>query len=339
MTHRSFRARSIAFGLAAAALLSAPVHAQPIESLGTRALGMAGAFVAVADDPTAIYWNPAALSIGRGGFAVEGQTLQRVQGLLSNADRRRSFFVGAAEPSLGLAYYRLSAQAVVADATGLDGRNDARAPSPGLQSLVTDTVGLTLLQSLAEGIAVGGTVKYVYGTAAAGTASDPLDVRDESAWLDEAAGLEGHGRGAFDYDLSAIARISVVRLGVVARYMAEPVFVTPEGVEMKLARQVRAGVALQPTASVLIDVDVDLTRRLTIDGEERRRIAIGGEGSLGQRFQIRGGVRFDAEAPDEVVPAAGASLGVTRRLWVDVQVTLGNSQRDQGWGIGGRFVM
>ena len=339
MTIRCLRPLPVSLVLAGAVLASAPLHAQPIESLGTRALGMAGAFVAVADDPTAIYWNPAALSLGRGGFAVEGQTLERIPGLGLDADRRRSFFIGAAAPSIGLAYYRLSAQAVVADAAGPDGRNDARAPSPGLRSLVTDTVGLTLLQSLAEGIAVGGTIKYVYGNSAAGTPSGPIDPRDESAWLDEAAGLEGHGRGAFDYDLSAIARFSVVRLGVVARDMTEPTFVTPDGLETKLERQVRAGVALQPTASVLVDVDVDLTRRLTIDGEERRRMAIGGEGSLGQHVQIRGGVRFDVEAPDEVVPAVGASLGLGRRFWVDVQVTLGTSQRDRGWGIGGRFAM
>ena len=35
--------------------------AQPYESLGVRALGMGGAFVAVADDATAAYWNPAGL--------------------------------------------------------------------------------------------------------------------------------------------------------------------------------------------------------------------------------------------------------------------------------------
>ena len=73
--------------------------------------------------------------------------------------------------------------------------------------------------------------------------------------------------------------------------------------------------------------------------DSRRRIAIGGESGLGRRLQVRGGLRFDVEAPDEVVPAAGASFAVSRRLWLDFQVTLGTSERDQGWGIGGRFVM
>src|SRR5262245_58643390 len=39
-------------------LPAAPSWGQPVEVLGTRALGMAGAFVAVADDPSGVYWNP-----------------------------------------------------------------------------------------------------------------------------------------------------------------------------------------------------------------------------------------------------------------------------------------
>ena len=36
-----------------------PAGAQTFEAVGTRAAGMAGAFVAVADDASAAYWNPA----------------------------------------------------------------------------------------------------------------------------------------------------------------------------------------------------------------------------------------------------------------------------------------
>lgn len=39
-----------------------------LNSVGTRALGMGGAFVGLADDATAIYWNPAGLTNVHGGF-------------------------------------------------------------------------------------------------------------------------------------------------------------------------------------------------------------------------------------------------------------------------------
>ena len=47
-------------------LVSSPLaaHAQLIEDIGIRAQGMAGAFVAVVDDATATWWNPAGLATG-----------------------------------------------------------------------------------------------------------------------------------------------------------------------------------------------------------------------------------------------------------------------------------
>lgn len=38
--------------------------------VGARAMGMGSAFVAVADDPTALYWNPAGLASGREGIRL-----------------------------------------------------------------------------------------------------------------------------------------------------------------------------------------------------------------------------------------------------------------------------
>jgi long-chain fatty acid transport protein len=40
------------------------VTAQSFAAVGTRAAGMGGAFVGVADDASAIYWNPAGLAVG-----------------------------------------------------------------------------------------------------------------------------------------------------------------------------------------------------------------------------------------------------------------------------------
>jgi len=52
-------------------LAAAPASAQIYESVGIRAQGMAGAFVAVADDADATWWNPAGLA---GGAYFSGVT-------------------------------------------------------------------------------------------------------------------------------------------------------------------------------------------------------------------------------------------------------------------------
>ena len=44
--------------------LPASLHAQTFGGVGTRAEGMGGAFVAVADDASAVYWNPAGIATG-----------------------------------------------------------------------------------------------------------------------------------------------------------------------------------------------------------------------------------------------------------------------------------
>ena len=49
---------------------TSPVSAQSFEVLGTRAAGMGGAFVGVADDATAVYWNPAGLVLGGSYFSL-----------------------------------------------------------------------------------------------------------------------------------------------------------------------------------------------------------------------------------------------------------------------------
>ncbi len=76
--------------------LTASAQAQTFGGVGTRAEGMGGAFVAVADDASAVYWNPAGIATGA-TFDVQFST-----------GRESTLFVGAALPVLGASYYRTS---------------------------------------------------------------------------------------------------------------------------------------------------------------------------------------------------------------------------------------
>jgi hypothetical protein len=119
-----------------------------MEVLGVRAQGMAGAFVAVADDATAAYWNPAGL--GTGDFfslALERShvSLPPVGG---DAPALRTGAVLIGTPPLGAGYYRLGDVHVVP---------------------------VTLVQSIGDHLNVGGAVKGVWGEGIDGRTHGGLD--------------------------------------------------------------------------------------------------------------------------------------------------------------------
>src|SRR5262245_65286847 len=103
---------SVRLLLAAAALVVSchPARAQLYESVGIRAQGMGGAFVAVADDATAGWWNPAGLASG----ALFNMVIERGQAEapsdlqpIDPARREGATGFAIAFPALGLSYYTL----------------------------------------------------------------------------------------------------------------------------------------------------------------------------------------------------------------------------------------
>src|SRR3954452_11536526 len=98
------------FLLAAALLvISDPVVAQTFEIVGTRAAGMGGAFVAVADDASATYWNPAGLALGHMFTAVFDRkvTDQKQESLDGSTGHQTGSLITLAMPALGFAHYQL----------------------------------------------------------------------------------------------------------------------------------------------------------------------------------------------------------------------------------------
>ncbi|HXD74644.1 MAG TPA: hypothetical protein VN628_12940 [Vicinamibacterales bacterium] len=94
---RRRRARRLISTVVAFATIVFPrlTFAQRFDEAGVRAQGMAGAFVAVADDASATWWNPAGLATGLSvaDFSIAGG---------DQGNRQVAF----AFPSLGLSYYR-----------------------------------------------------------------------------------------------------------------------------------------------------------------------------------------------------------------------------------------
>jgi hypothetical protein len=303
--------------------------AQPIELIGARALGMGGAFVAVADDATATYWNPAGLAFG-GLFSTVFERAELEAGARETQQipqrQTSSTFVGLTALPLGLSYYRLNETAARVNGPADSGMSE-------LQSLVTHHAGVTILQSIVPSLAVGTTLKLVRGRAAHAVVTDagagPLDTADD---------LPTHSSTAFDLDVGAMASAGLLRVGLVVRNLREPTFEAPDEIGLSLSRQARIGVALVARRAWAVAVDADLTRVDSALGE-RRNVAAGVERwLLGYRLGFRGGVRINTVGGDtQPVGSLGATLHLTPTFAVDAHWTDSESPADRGWGVAGRM--
>jgi hypothetical protein len=320
--------------LLATALVIAPAKlmAQQFESVGTRAAGMGGAFVAVANDASAVYWNPAGLASGSFFSAVLDGSLGEARVPEDpRADSSRSALFAFAIPALGVSYYRLQAvQLTPGPAAGLATGAAAR--------LSTHHVGVTLVQSLTDAIAVGTTLKFVHGGAGVGSVAGVSVDR----MLDEADRIDTEGGNAFDADIGIVAAYGRWRAGLTVRNVAEPEFELAGGGDgLKLGRATRAGVAFQAAPAVVLAADIDVERVETGLGE-RRGFAAGTEITVFPRLVARAGVNLNVagDQPGGRAPAfsAGGSYAAWGSLLVDVQGTFGGESASRGWGLAARFV-
>lgn len=305
---------SNSFNLSVAAVVLSLAVVGPSEaqsSLGVRANGMGGAFVGVADDATAVYWNPAGLATG----AIVSLNLEF--GNLDpggSADRaQKHALLALSLPPLGLAYYRqgtFGVGAPEAAVTGAQSREDVRS---GVHGITTSTVAVALLHSLTEHIVVSATPKVVWG----GDSVRP------------------------DLDAAVMVAADQFRVGLAARQLASPSF--------DLGGTGTGAVALDPHvrlgggwgsgwpgySRIVVAVDGDLTRRPTPSGP-RRDVAAGVETWwLARRLGVRGGVRRSTVGESRAVISAGASALVAG-LYVD-GFFAGGQAEERSWSLGLRY--
>ena len=333
------RALTLAFLLVAAAPSGS--SAQVVESVGSRALGMAGAFVAVANDSSATWWNPAGLAAGPFLDAALwwGQS-EAADGVPAFRTPLLGFSLGT--PPVGFSYYRLqiiNIQPFDPTVAGPENREEGRIGLP-VHSLLVNQIGVTVLQTILPGVHAGTTLKYVRGSVGQTVADDASSVGD---LLDRGEALpRGAAESQFDLDVGVLAVAGPVRIGGVVRNVREPEFgVASElGLPVRLPRQVRVGAAFDAAEAgslpLTLAVDADLLAYETGAGE-RRVVAIGGEHWVFERrLGLRGGMRFNTVGEAERTVAAGASAAVRSGFYMDGHVTRGGAAGEQGWGVAAR---
>jgi len=302
---------------------------------------MAGAFVAVADDATATWWNPAGLP---GTLIADGVVSWQSNELLDPDDRpvgesvgRRATATGFAFsfPAAGVGYQRirLADAGPAAIAGGAAGRQDQRL-APTARSLLSHQVGLTVAQSLGDAVVVGATARLLRGevSALAPAAGLPDAVLDTVAEGEGAASVRG------DVDAGVLIRAGRVRFGLAGRNLTGPRFRGPQGIEWRLERRVRAGVALVAEAERagrqrwVVAFDADLTRERGLAGD-RRAVALGAEHWLWQRrLGLRGGLSASTVGEARPALSGGVSLGVRSGFAIALDAS-GGAAAGRGWGL------
>jgi hypothetical protein len=349
LTNQKKYSPAIWCGLTSVALICTPVspaHAQIIEATGSRALGMGGAFVAVASDSSATWWNPGGIAAGPFVDVALARSLTERPEELPAASDQASWFAVATPPA-AFSYYRLritDIQPFDPTAGPVADRDNRRAGLP-VRSLSTSQLGVTLVRTLSPGVHAGTTLKYVRGTLRHGREDSLAPPSDLLALGADYEG--GDAQSRFDLDVGLLAVAGSVRLGVLVKNVREPEFdapgLTPDAAptRMTLPRQVRVGAAFDPENAtgvpLVVALDADVRTYSTSAGE-RRMVALGVEHwFLTKRLGVRGGGRMNTRGERELTATAGLTVALRGGLYLDGHATRGRETDERGWGLATRI--
>lgn len=276
------------FPLCAALFAPAGVGAQLVDTVGPRASGMGGAFVAVANDSSATWSNPAGLAAGP--FLD-----------LAVARSTDAIWLTAATPPFGLSYYRFhvaeTATAGAADGTSTD-REHTRVEAGG-RLLAANQFGVTVLRTLVDDVHVGATIKYV----------------------------RVGGMGTADLDVGALAIAGAIRLGAVVRNVRAPLLGAVR-LDRQVRAGVAFDGERAGLAPLSVALDFDLRAQATAAGPRRAVAAGAERWFAARRVGVRAGGRVNTVGAHGKAGTAGASLALRPGFYVDGHVALGSRDED-----------
>jgi hypothetical protein len=298
-----------------ALLLTFPVavNAQTFGHVGTRAEGMGGAFVAVADDASAVYWNPAGIATGA------------TFDLQVSKGNESGVFIGAALPVLGASYYKTRHMTGLVTVSSSPDRQTGGSGEVPVRTLTTTNFGVTFVQTVVPGLVLGTTARVVRGG---------IDRLEPST--------DPRSRTTFDLDAGAMMTAWDLRFGLTARNLRQPEFET-EGGMVRMNRQFRVGAALAPRSlptgvhgPFTLAIDADLTTTADAIGD-RRTAAAGGEYWLAKgRVGVRAGVTWSTLGDLAQAYSGGFTVKLPRSLHIDGQMTKVDKGQKNEWNVGAR---
>jgi hypothetical protein len=299
---------------------------------------MGGAFVAVADDATATWWNPAGLASGAYLNAIieRGRSQEPADPAVTSGPALRTATTGFAfaYPALGLSYYRLRVSQVTPGAATPIGAPQPDRQDQGigvLRSAAVTSFGMTVGQSLGNHLVLASTVRLVRAGTVVSTETA------QGGALDRADDLDVSRETGFDLDLGAMIRFGWLRIGAAMQHVREPGFGEGDN-RIVLERQSRVGAAIMKGKTgvfdaLTLDVDSDLTRSSTVLGETRQ-LAGGGEvWMFRRRVGLRAGLSADTLGEHRTARSTGASVALRTGVYLDGAWTIGSDERRTGWSV------
>jgi hypothetical protein len=277
-------------------LSPATASGQIYETIGIRAQGMSGAFVAVSDDATTTWWNPAGLASG--GYLNAIVEVDRVE--VPSGTRARA--VALSIPSLGLSYYRLSLRGM-RPSSPTDSEPASRQDQGALNQF-----GATVGQSIGNHLVVASTLKLVHA-------------------IDET-----HG----DVDFGVMAGFGALRLGMAVKNLRTPEFSKggePFELPRQVRTGVSYRFGVARAAEVLVALDGDLTKTPTPYGQARHLAAGAEVWALNKAVGVRTGIGVNTIGERRRSGSVGLSLAVRSGTYVDAQLTRGADEARNGWGL------
>jgi hypothetical protein len=334
--------RRLSSAALAALLLSLPssASAQIYEVIGTRAQGMGGAFVAVADDASATWWNPAGLILSYFSIVTEHSEIEEPDGgpVDGPAWRAKTGGFAVGFPALGVSYYRLRVSQIAPEAPTAPptpDRQDLGVAGPRLFTRVTNQFGATVGQSLGNHLVLASTFKVVRAGEAE-SVGESLDVADDlDVPLDSSA----------DLDIGVLVLFGPARFGGSIKHLWEPTVGEVDGAPgFVLARQARVGASWMHGQSgapihLTVAADADVTRTPTIFGDARH-VATGTEVALPQlHLTVRGGLSWNTVGNMSRSASTGVSIGLSHGFYFDAARTFGTDRSRKGWAAGFRLTL
>lgn len=325
------------------------VHAMEFAIVGPRAAGMGGAGVAVTTDSLATYWNPAGLAMSQTvDLRVQGsaQVIDRLgvintvkdihdldksnaanipqaQALANRLNQPGASVSGIGTGGLyfkgywGNSAFGFNVSDVATSGGFLKTPISVTGTGPfqvngqfAVRGLEARQAAFSYAYAFADRtFAIGATVKAIQGAAYTGL----LDVNkaNESDNIKDSFGRAKLST-AVSVDVGAVFRpTSWLRMGVVGKDLTAPTFDAPDGSRFQLGPQARAGIAVNPDASLTLTFDGDITsNRTLVPGLKSRVLSAGAEQTiLGDFLALRIGVLKNVEdAKSTFTPTAGFGI-------------------------------